>query len=151
MPVVSCQSSGDNSQLATGNWQLPANLMIVAIGIDIIEVSRIEEVFARRGERFRDRVFTTGEIEYCERRGSRFISYAARFAAKEAVMKGLGTGWGSGVAWRDIEVVVLESGAPAIQLKGRALERLLEIGARRVHLSLTHTRDLAMAEVVLES
>lgn len=125
--------------------------MIIAIGIDIIEVSRIEEVFARRGERFRDRVFTRGEIDYCENRGSRLMSYAARFAAKEAVMKGLGTGWGSGVAWKDIEVVLLEAGAPAIHLRGRALERLLEIGARKVHLSLTHTRDLAMAEVVLET
>lgn len=125
--------------------------MIVAIGIDIVEVSRIEEVFARRGERFRDRVFTKAEIDYCEKRGSRLMSYAARFAAKEAVMKGLGTGWGSGVRWRDIEVVAAEAGAPAIHLRGRALERLLEIGARKVHLSLTHTRDLAMAEVVLES
>jgi len=79
------------------------------------------------------------------------MSYAARFAAKEAVMKGLGTGWGSGVGWRDIEVVVLEAGGPVIHLRGHALERLLEIGARKVHLSLTHTRDLAMAEVVLES
>ena len=125
--------------------------MIVAIGIDIIEVCRIEEVFARRGERFRDRVFTPDEIAYCEKRGSRFLSYAARFAAKEAVMKGLGTGWGSGVAWRDIEIVLSDAGAPAIHLRGRALERLLEIGARRVHLSLSHTRHLAMAEVVLES
>ena len=125
--------------------------MIIAIGIDIVEVSRIEEVFARRGERFRDRVFTPGEIAYCENRGSRLMSYAARFAAKEAVMKGLGTGWGSGVGWRDIEVVVLEAGGPVIHLRGHALERLLEIGARKVHLSLTHTRDLAMAEVVLES
>lgn len=108
-------------------------------------------MFARRGERFRDRVFTQGEIDYCEKRGSQLMSYAARFAAKEAVMKGLGTGWGSGVGWRDIEVVAQEAGAPVIQLRGRALERLLEIGARKVHLSLTHTRDLAIAQVVLES
>lgn len=125
--------------------------MIVAIGIDMVEVSRMEEVFARRGDRFRDRVFTQGEIDYCEKRASRIMSYAARFAAKEAVMKALGTGWGGGVGWRDIEVVVLEGGAPQIHLRERALERLLEIGARRVHLSLTHTRELAMAEVVLES
>ena len=125
--------------------------MIVAIGIDIVEVSRIEEVFARRGQRFRDRVFTAGEIAYCENRSSRLMSYAARFGAKEAVMKGLGTGWGSGVGWRDIEVVTVEGGGPVVQLRGRALERLLEIGARKVHLSLTHTRDLAIAQVVLES
>lgn len=125
--------------------------MIVAIGIDLVEVSRIEEVFARRGGRFRDRVFTEGEIAYCEKRASRLMSYAARFAAKEAVMKALGTGWGSGVGWRDIEVVVVEAGAPQIQLRGRARERLLKIGARRVHLSLTHTHELAMAEIILES
>src|ERR1700675_1250434 len=98
--------------------------MIVAIGIDVVEVSRIEEGFARRGERFRDRVFTTGEIDYCERRGSRFISYAARFAAKEAVMKGLGTGWGSGVAWQDLEAGMWGTAAPPIPLKGRLLDRV---------------------------
>jgi holo-[acyl-carrier protein] synthase len=125
--------------------------MIVAIGIDLIEIARIEEVFARRGERFRNRVFTEAEIEYCERRASKIASYAARFAAKEAVMKALGTGWAEAVAWRDIEVVRGESGAPTIQLYGRALEYFRELGARRAHLSLTHSRDFAMAQVILES
>ena len=124
--------------------------MIIAIGIDIIEIARIEEVFSRQGERFRKRVFTEGEIDYCERRASRMSSYAARFAAKEAAMKALGTGWSDGVRWRDIEVVRGETGAPALHLHGRALERLGEIGARRAHLSLTHSEQIAMAEVVLE-
>ena len=125
--------------------------MIVAIGIDSIEISRIEEVFFRRGPRFRDRVFTTDEIAYCEPRGSKFASYAVRFAAKEAIMKALGTGWAAGIAWRDIEVVRGEKGAPSIRLSGRALEVFNEMGARSVHLSLTHSRDIATAQVILES
>ena len=124
--------------------------MLIAIGIDIIEIARIEEVYSRQGERFRKRVFTEGEIDYCERRASRMSSYAARFAAKEAAMKALGTGWSDGVRWRDIEVVRGETGAPALHLHGRALERLGEIGARRAHLSLTHSEQIAMAEVILE-
>src|ERR1044071_9181585 len=112
--------------------------MIVAIGIDIVEISRMQEGCARRGERFRSRVFTEAEIAYCEGRASRLESYAARFAAKEAAMKALGTGWAEGVAWRDIEVFRAETGAPALRLHGRALERLGEIGARKAHLSLTH-------------
>jgi len=127
--------------------------MIVAIGIDLIEIARLEMVLARRGDRFRARVFTDGEISYCERRASpaKFASYAARFAAKEAVMKALGTGWSDGIAWKDVEVVCELSGAPSIQLHGRALERMREIGAIRVHVSLSHSGDLAVAQAVLES
>ena len=125
--------------------------MIVAIGIDLVEIDRIEEVFKRRGDRFRGRVFTDQEVGYCENRSSRFASYAARFAAKEAVMKALGTGWSEGIAWRDVEVVTGNSGAPTIQLHGRALERLREIGAEKAHVSLTHSGNFAIAEVVLEA
>jgi len=124
--------------------------MIVATGIDIVEIGRIEEVFARRGSRFRDRVFTDAEIAYCEPRGSKFASYAARFAAKEAMMKALGTGWSNGIAWRDVEVIRDEKGAPSIKLRGRALECFNGLGARKAHISLTHSRDLAIAQVVLE-
>ena len=124
--------------------------MIIAIGIDIIEIARVEEVFYRQGERFRKRVFTEAEAAYCESRASRLSSYAARFAAKEAVMKALGTGWSDGVRWRDIEIVRGERGAPSLRLHGRALERLREIGARRAHVSLTHSREIAMAQVILE-
>jgi holo-[acyl-carrier protein] synthase len=124
--------------------------MIVAIGIDLVEISRMEEVFARRGERFRARVFTEGEINYCERRASKLASYAARFAAKEAAMKALGTGWADGVGWMDIEVVSQQSGAPVLQLHRRALERMREMGAMKAHISLTHSGNLAIAEVLLE-
>ena len=116
----------------------------------MIEIARVEEVFSRQGERFRKRIYTESEVEYCERRASRMSSYAARFAAKEAAMKALGTGWADGVRWRDIEIVRGETGAPAILLYGRALDRLGEIGARRAHLSLTHSREMAMAQVILE-
>ena len=125
--------------------------MIIAIGIDLVEVSRLEEVFARRGDRFRARVFTESEINYCESLGSKFASYAARFAAKEAVMKALGTGWSEGVGWKDIEVMSQPGVAPAIILHKRALGRMGEIGASRIHVSLTHSGDMAIAQVVLES
>ncbi len=124
--------------------------MIIATGIDLVEISRIEEIFLQRGNRFRDRIFTPDEIAYCESVASRFASYAARFAAKEAVMKALGTGWSEGVAWREIEIVRSVGGAPELKLSGRALERMKQIGASRAHLSLTHSRDLAAAQVVLE-
>jgi holo-[acyl-carrier protein] synthase len=124
--------------------------MIVATGIDMVEIARIEEVFARRGTRFRDRVFTASEIAYCESRAAKMESYAARFAAKEAAMKALGTGWGEGVGWHDIEVLRSTAGVPSLQFSGRALDRLKEMGARRAHLSLTHSRDLALAQVILE-
>ena len=124
--------------------------MIVAIGIDLVEITRIEQVFARRGERFRARVFTEGEISYCERRASRFASYAARFAAKEAVMKALGTGWSEGVGWTDVEVISEPSGAPVLLLHRRALDRMRAIGATKAHISLTHSGDLAIAQVLLE-
>lgn len=124
--------------------------MIIAVGVDLVEISRIEEVFARRGDRFRRRVFTEGEIDYCELRASKLASYAARFAAKEAVMKALGTGWSDGVGWKDIEVVNGPGGAPMIQLHRSALERMRELGATRAHVSLTHSRELAIAQIVLE-
>jgi holo-[acyl-carrier protein] synthase len=125
--------------------------MIVAIGVDIVEVQRIKEAFARRGDRFRNRVYTEAEINYCEGRRSRLESYAARFAAKEAVMKALGTGWADGISWRNIEVVRAESGPPVIHLSGRALEQFRKLGANRIHLSLAHSRDMAIAQVIIES
>jgi holo-[acyl-carrier protein] synthase len=124
--------------------------MIIAIGIDIVEISRIEATFNRQGERFRRRVFTDAETDYCESVFAKFASYAARFAAKEAAMKALGTGWTDGVAFREIEVMRDEKGAPSLALSGRALERLRELGANRVHLSLSHSGDMAIAQVIME-
>ncbi|MGH9821920.1 MAG: holo-ACP synthase [Blastocatellia bacterium] len=124
--------------------------MIVAIGIDLIEVSRIKAALSRRGSRFRDRVFTKGEIEYCESQGSPFASFAARFAAKEAVMKALGKGWFDGVRWTDIEVKRAEGGRPSIVLNGLALTEFYNLTAVRTHLSLSHSGDLAIAQVIIE-
>lgn len=125
--------------------------MIIATGIDLVEIARVQEALERHGERFRDRVFTEAEIDYCERQALRFASYAARFAAKEAAMKALGTGWAGGVRWRDIEVIRDDAGAPAIQFSGRAFDIFTEIGARRVHLSISHTDQLAIAQVIIEA
>src|SRR5467141_4998622 len=96
--------------------------MIIGTGVDIAEVPRIRETIERFGERFLRRIFTEGEIRYCERKARRFESYAARFAAKEAGMKALGTGWSRGVRWRDCEVVRLPGGRPTITFHGKAGE-----------------------------
>jgi holo-[acyl-carrier protein] synthase len=125
--------------------------MVVAIGIDLVEISRIEEKLSRSNNRFRDRVFTPAEVAYCEGRAGRFASYAARFAAKEAAMKALGTGWAEGISWQEIEIFNNPAGAPAIHFSGRALERFNELGARRAHLSLSHSRDTAIAQVLFDS
>lgn len=125
--------------------------MIIAIGTDIIEIERIKEALLRSGDRFRNRIFTEVEIRYCESLSVPYPSYAARFAAKEAAMKALGTGWRAGVRWRDIEVVRERGGAPSLRLSGRALERFQQIGAKRAHLSLSHSRDLAIAQVIFEA
>ena len=124
--------------------------MIVAIGIDLVEISRIEEKLSRGNLRFRNRVFTPAEIEYCESRASRFASYAARFAAKEAAMKALGTGWGKGVRWRDIEVHRQPGKRPTIRFHGKAAEFAGRLGASNVALSISHTPEQAIASVILE-
>ncbi len=122
--------------------------MILGVGVDIIEVERIGTALerARTGARFRERVFTPGEVAYCCRRRNAAESFAARFAAKEAVMKALGRAFG----WREIEVV-RDDGPPAIRLHGRAAAQAECAGIRRIHLSLSHTARLAIAYVVAES
>ena len=125
--------------------------MIVGTGIDIAEVPRIREVIARHGERFLKRVFTEGEIQYCESKANRVERYAARFAAKEAGMKAIGTGWNHGVRWRDIEVARKPGGRPTLLLHGKAAEFAAKLGATNIALSLTHTAEEAMAQVILES
>ena len=126
--------------------------MIAGTGIDLCEVENIERAMtAAYGERFRDRVFTAGEIAYAESKANKFERYAARFAAKEAGMKALGTGWGEGVSWHDLEVINPASGRPALVLHGRAAEVAQGLGVRAISLSLTHTKSQAMALVILES
>ena len=115
--------------------------MIVGTGIDIAEVPRIREVIERHGERFLKRVFTEGEIQYCESKANRVERYAARFAAKEAGMKAIGTGWNHGVRWRDIEVARKPGGRPTLLLHGKAAEFAARLGATNIALSLTHTAD----------
>jgi holo-[acyl-carrier protein] synthase len=128
-------------------------MAIVGTGVDIIEVERVEQALTRRqtGARFRVRVFTPREIAYCESRGRpRFQSYAARFAAKEAVMKALGTGWSRSAGWADIEVVRERGHAPTIVLHGNAAELARRRNIARFHLSLTHSDTTAIAHVIAE-
>ena len=125
--------------------------MIVGTGIDIAEVGRIAESIERFGDRFIQRVFTEGEIRYCESKANRFERYAARFAAKEAAMKALGTGWNHGVRWRDVEVLREPGRRPTIRFHGKAAEFASRLNAKNNSLSISHTRDQAIASVILES
>jgi holo-[acyl-carrier protein] synthase len=125
--------------------------MIVGSGVDLCEVPRIQQAIARHGQRFLDRVFTPGEIAYADRKANRFERYAARFAAKEAGMKALGTGWRGGIAWQDFEVANLPSGRPTLRLHGQAAKIAEKLGVSNIALSLTHTREQALAMVILES
>lgn len=124
--------------------------MILGTGIDLAEVPRIRASIERYGERFLNRVFTPLEIAYVERKANRFERYAARFAAKEAGMKAIGTGWRGGITWHDFEVANEPSGRPTLRLSGRAAEVAAALKVRKVNLSLTHTADHGMAFVVLE-
>ena len=125
--------------------------MIVGTGIDIIETIRIQEAMERHGERFCRRIFSPGEITYCEKFKNRAERYAARFAAKEAAFKALGTGWREGVRWRDVEVVHQPSGKPELVLTGRAAERAQQLGVTRTAVSISHADHYAVAQVVFEA
>lgn len=126
--------------------------MILGIGSDLIEIARIEASIDRFGDRFLRRIFTPGEIAYCSRRTHGMAeSLAARFAAKEAGAKALGTGISRGVSWLEIEVRRQRGERPTLHWSGRALARAESMGAGAVHLTLTHSRDHALAVVVLES
>lgn len=124
--------------------------MIVGTGIDIAEVPRVGEAIERFGERFLRRVFTEEERRYCDSKANRVERYAARFAAKEAAMKALGTGWNRGVRWRDIEVYRKPGTRPTIRFYGVAAEFAARLGANHVALSLSHTAEQAIASVILE-
>jgi holo-[acyl-carrier protein] synthase len=125
--------------------------MIVGSGIDIAEVPRIRQAMERFGDRFLRRIFSEGEIRYCDRKANRVERYAARFAAKEAAMKALGTGWNHGVRWRDCEVVRMPGGRPTMTFHGRAAEFAAKLGVKNAALSLSHTAEQAIAQVILES
>ena len=125
--------------------------VIVGTGIDIAEVPRIADAIKRYGQRFLNRVFTEGEMNYCESKANRSERYAARFAAKEAAMKALGTGWNHGVRWRDVEVCRAPGGRPTIVFHGEAAQVAARLKAAHVALSLSHTTEQAIAQVILES
>ena len=125
--------------------------MIVGLGVDIAEVGRIEAAIVRHGRQFLQRVFTPAEIAYCERHRDRAERFAGRFAAKEAAMKALGTGWRRGVRWVDIEVVREPSGKPTLKLSGASRAIADRLGVKNIALTITHTGNMALAEVIFEN
>lgn len=118
---------------------------VISIGTDIIECERISQMMEKHGDVFLKRVFTAGEIEYCVDRKMAYQHFAGRWAAKEAVLKTLGTGWAQGVQWTDVEVIRQPTGAPTIQLHGRALEVSKELHIAQVLISISHTKEYAVA------
>jgi holo-[acyl-carrier protein] synthase len=125
--------------------------VIVGLGLDIAEIDRIEAAIVRHGAPFIERLFTPREAAYCESHRNRFERYAGRFAAKEAAMKALGTGWRMGVRWRDIEVVREPGGKPTLQLTGVTRELADKLGVKNISLTITHSGNLALAEVIFEN
>lgn len=124
--------------------------MILGTGVDLAEVGRIRDAITRYGQRFIGRIYTPAEIAYVERKANRFERYAGRFAAKEAGMKAIGTGWRLGVRWQDFEVANLPSGRPTLKLHGEAARIADQLGVKLISLSITHTAELGMAHVILE-
>jgi holo-[acyl-carrier protein] synthase len=124
--------------------------MIVGIGLDIVETARFGQALSRHGGRFESRVYTPAEVRVCSRRADRVQAFAARFAAKEACLKALGTGWAQGLTFRHIEVRSGSGGRPEIHLTENAAARAKDLGVRAIHLSITHQPGVAAAVVVLE-
>lgn len=124
--------------------------MIIGMGVDIAEVHRIRAAIERYGETFLRRVYTPDERQYCEQFRNKYERYAGRFAAKEAAMKALGTGWRRGVRWVDFEVVREKGGRPTVKLDGAAKKIAEELGVKRIALSITHTEAQALAQVIFE-
>lgn len=125
--------------------------MVLGIGTDLIEIERVEASIGRFGQRFLERIFTAGEIAYCQRKKKHAAeSFAARFAAKEAAAKALGTGISRGIGWMEIEVRRETGERPTLNLSGRAAERAQAMGVKRLHLTLSHSQTLSIAVVVAE-
>jgi holo-[acyl-carrier protein] synthase len=125
-------------------------MAIVGTGIDIVECLRIAQMIERHGELFITRVYTDAEIEYCTARKAATQHYSGRWAAKEAVLKALGTGWRRGISWRDIEIRNDRKGAPTVNLRAGARDVMEKAGIRRLHISISHCRSFAVAHVVAE-
>jgi holo-[acyl-carrier protein] synthase len=130
--------------------QSKGETMIVGMGIDVAEVKRIAEVIESQKERFLRRVYTLDEVAYCEQFKNRYERYAGRFAVKEAAMKALGTGWSRGVRWVDLEVVRQRGGRPTLSIKGEAKKIAEALGVKNIAVSITHTAEQAIAQVIFE-
>lgn len=124
--------------------------MIIGIGVDIVAVERITASIEKHGERFLKRIYTDAERAYCDRMRESAVHYAARWAAKEALLKAIGTGMREGVKMKDAEILKLDSGQPTMTLSGRAKEIAGGMGAQKIHVSLTHDAGHSVAYVVLE-
>mgnify|MGYP001582917855 CR=1 FL=1 len=124
--------------------------MIKGIGIDIVELDRFRRAMARGGKRFLERIYTSGELSGARPRKDRLQYFAARFAAKEAILKALGTGWSGGIAWTDVEIVGKADGAPSVKLSGVARTTARKRHMGKIHLSLTHTESSAAAVAIAE-
>ncbi len=124
--------------------------MIVGMGADLVEIARIRGVYERHGERFLNRLLTEREREYCLRHKDPVPRLAGRWAVKEAAMKALGTGLSGGISWRDFEILPDGRGKPELRLSGRAAEMAATIGAKKYHVTITHSRDAAFASAIFE-
>jgi len=120
------------------------------MGIDIAEVPRIRAVIEKQSERFLRRVYTADEVAYCEQFKNKYERFAGRFAVKEAAMKALGTGWSRGVRWVDVEVVRQRGGRPTVTLRGEAKNIADRMGVKHIAVSITHTAEQALAQVIFE-
>ena len=147
---MACRLARDPVTLRPRRRARKAVRVIAGIGVDLVSIPRFAQLLARRGDAAITRFFTPAEAERCRSSKSSLESFAARFAAKEAFFKALGTGWGLGGRWTEVEVVSAPSGAPSLRVTGRAAEAAAERGVTGIHLSLTHTEDTAAAFVVLE-
>jgi holo-[acyl-carrier protein] synthase len=150
-PLQKSTSPADpNSSFPIAPKSYKLTIMLVGTGIDVVEIERIAHSIERYGARFLERIFTADEIAYCQRRKNCAESFAARFAAKEAGAKALGTGIQHGVTWTELEVRRAPGQRPALHFSGRALEIAERLGVKRVSLSLTHGKSVAIATVMLE-
>jgi holo-[acyl-carrier protein] synthase len=151
--IITQQNRTDKSVCATKTKTKTeaGGRMIVGLGLDIAEIDRIEAAIMRHGASFIERLFTPNEVAYCERYKHKYERYAARFAVKEAAMKALGTGWRHGVRWRDIEVIREPSGKPGLRLEGVAREFADRLGVKHIAVSITHSGNLALAQVIFEA
>jgi len=145
------KSAGLNIRPRQERRQRDESGVIIGMGVDLAEVERIRGAIERYGEPFLRRVYTVAEREYCERFKNKYERFAGRFAAKEAAMKALGTGWRRGVRWVDFEVVREKGGRPTILLDGEERKIAEELGVKRIALSITHTQAQALAQVIFES